>query len=91
MEWQVRFSTEGNSMKSLVRAADVVLRRMVPNVRAGACVPEYGTPCGPCRRTQQVCESGRIVDYYHSSKLDCNGVCRATVFCYKRRTSLPCA
>lgn len=74
---------------SITRAADLVLRRIVPTVRAGACVPENGQSCYACRATRYECESRRVVRYFYRATYDCNGICRQ-IYCYKQRTQEPC-
>jgi hypothetical protein len=60
---------------SIGALADAVVRRLVPQVRAGACLaPE---PCGPCGPgTGPYCYGGRMAILYYTAKVtNCSGVC----------------
>jgi hypothetical protein len=77
---------------SIATLSDAVLRRLVPTVKAGACLaPE---PCGPCGNfTGPYCYGGRMALLsYYNKKTDCYGRCTTTArtLCAVRYTGGPC-
>jgi hypothetical protein len=74
---------------SIARAADAVLRRLLPRLEAGAC--EAPEECSNCLLQRAVCESRRVVRYYYAKKTNCHGACTLWGrYCYKVRTQEPC-
>jgi hypothetical protein len=60
---------------SIGALADALVRRVVPQTRAGACLaPE---PCGPCgNATPRICWNGRVATVYYTLKVtNCQGAC----------------
>lgn len=77
---------------SIAEMSDAVLKRLVPKVQAGACLPSE--PCGTCSQYYgPYCVGGRyaLVSYY-TKKTDCYGRCTlsAKITCSVRYTGCCC-
>lgn len=74
---------------SITKAADALLRRIVPEVRAGACVP--ADICG-CYFHHYGCYLGRRTAFYQYKRYDCGGSCATwtSTVCRRVQTSYPC-
>lgn len=72
----------------LTRAADAVLRRIVPTVEAGACIPPE--PCG-CVFRYHWCRGEQCYASYWNATTDCYGRCtRWGDWCYSKPAG-PCS
>jgi len=79
--------------QTLTRLGDRMLSIVLRTEDAGACVPEYGQPCGSCRQggTGYCGSDGHWYWRYYRGRYTCTGACSgSSVYCYSRRSGAIC-
>lgn len=67
---------------SITKIADRVLHKLVPQVDAGACVPDHGESCGTHLR-YTFCQNRVLWKSYWTKRVGCNGSCYWSSYAYR--------